>query len=162
MKRLLIAIIAAGALAVPATASAWFGHHGQGDRMLLAAVSGTGTSFASGSATASGSVARGMTFANGTFSLTLSTTWSSAKTFSRTRDNKSFSVSCAPATATFTLTAGSTTKTLSLTGRTCSLTLNGTTRYGFMGRDSTNHAGAFLRENGTTVRGLVAGLRPQR
>jgi hypothetical protein len=161
MKRLLMALIAAGALAVPASASAWFGHHAQGDLMLLAAVSGTGTSFASGSATASGDVLRGITLANGTFNLSVSTTWSSARTFARTRDNKSISISCAPATATLTLTAGSTTKTLSLTGRTCSLAFNGTTRYGFMGRDATNHAGAFLRENGTTVRGLVAGLRQQ-
>ena len=152
MKRLMILLIAAGAVAVPATAAV-FGR--PGDHALLAAVSGTGTSFASGTATASGDVVRGTTFASGHFSLSLSTTWSSAKTFTRTHDDKTLSVSCAPATASLTLTAGSTTKTLSLTGRTCSLTFDGTARYGFMGRDSTSHAGAFLREKGTTVRGLV-------
>jgi hypothetical protein len=160
MKKLLIPLIAATALAAPATASAWFGHHG--DHALLAAVSGTGTSFGSGTATASGDVVKGTTLANGHFGLSLSTTWSSAKTFTRTHDDKSFSVSCAPAAATLTLTAGSTTKTLSLTGRTCSLTFDGTTRYGFMGRDSTAHAGAFLRESGSTVRGFVGGFEERR
>ena len=148
MKKLLLPLVAAGSLAPPATAPAWFGHH---DHALLAAVSGTGTSFGSTSATASGDVVKGTAFANGHFSLSVSTTWSSAK--SRTFPH--VTVSCAPATANLTLTGGSTTKTLSLTGRTCAVTFGGTTRSGFMGRDATSRAGAFLRENGTTVRGFV-------
>jgi hypothetical protein len=71
---------------------------------------------------------------------------SSAKTLSRTRDDKTISIS--------------TTKTLSLTGRTRSLASNGTTRY-LHGARLHEPRGAFLRENGTTVRGLVAGLRQQ-
>jgi hypothetical protein len=152
MKRILILVLAASALAVPATASAWFGRT---SHALIGAVSGTGTSFASATATASGNVVKGSQFANGHFSLSLSTTWTSAKSHTFPR----ITVSCAPATATLTLTAGSTTKTLSLTGRTCSIAFDGTTRYGFMGRDPTTHGAAFLRENGTTVRGLVGAFQ---
>jgi hypothetical protein len=141
MKKLLLPLVSAAALAVPASALAWGGGHdthGEFHSGLAGAtkLSGTGTSFAGTSATASGTA----------FTASLSTTWSSAQ-------SKTFmgaTVSCAPATASITIDSTAT----SYTGRTCSWTHDGTTKYGFMGKSSTGSR-ALLGESGTTVRGVV-------
>jgi hypothetical protein len=69
-------------------------------------------------------------------------------------DEGTITVSCAPSTATLTLTNG-TTSTATLAGKTCSTSRNGTTKYRFIGA-STTGVHTFLREDGTTVKGLVA------
>jgi hypothetical protein len=169
MKKLLIPLVAAAALAVPASALAHdrgHGDHGFGGFSALEKLSGTGTSFASTSATATGSLVESADHPNGHFNATLSTTWSSAvtKTFNGQNDNDgdddnnhtngvAFSISCAPATASITLSNG-TTSTASYTGKTCSWTKNGTTVYGFAGTAS-DGSHAFLRESGTTVMGAI-------
>jgi hypothetical protein len=152
MKKLLLPLFAATVLVLPASAFAWDGghsHHQRGFARLtvhtnihagaiagLDKLSGTGTTFGNTSASVSGT----------TFTASLSTTWSSAQT-------KSFnggSVSCAPATASITL-SGTTT---SYTGKTCSWTRIGTTKYAFFGKAS-DGAHAFLMEDGTAVTGAV-------
>lgn len=142
MKKLLIPLVAAAALAVPASALAWGGghdHHGlfRAGFMGGTKLAGTGTSFGSTSATITGP----------NFSGTLATTWSSAtsKTFTST------TLSCAPATASITVGSAA---AVSYTGKTCSFTRNGTTKYGFLGKASTG-ARALLGQSGTTVRGAV-------
>src|SRR5947209_9191967 len=82
MKRLLLPLIAAAALAVRASGLAWDGHHGgDGDRHgTYAARSGTGTAFSGGTATATGSVVAGNDHPNGHFSASISTNWSAAQT----------------------------------------------------------------------------------
>ncbi len=170
MLKLLVPVLAAAALAAPAAAFACDGggHHSGASAGLLsfrfgvgdhgggqfAKLAGTGTSFGSDSATASGDVVRG-DLASGPWSATLATTWSSAesKSFQDTdgdNDDGTVTVSCAPATASVTL-GGS---TESLTGKTCSLTRNGTTVYGFAGKAS-NGDRAFLKEDGSTVKGVA-------
>ena len=153
MRKLLIPLVATAALALPANALAWGGHHRHHPLVRLAVhadihagataglekLSGTGTSFGNSSASVSGS----------TFTASLSTTWSSAQ-------SKSFnggSVSCAPATASVTLSSG-TSSTNTYTGKTCSWTRNGATTYAFFGKacDGTR---AFLKEDGTAVTGAV-------
>jgi hypothetical protein len=129
MKRILIALIATAALAAPTAASA---HHGHG---LYAKLTGTGTSFAGTSATASGTIAKGTLLDSGTFSASLATTWSSAtaKTFDRG------TLSCAPATASLNV-AG--TLASNLTGRTCAFTkTDGTVVRAFFGRGTADAAG---------------------
>ena len=141
MKKLLLPLVAAAALALPASAFAWGGGHDtHGDFHVglagIAKLSGTGTSFGGNTATATGTG----------FTASLSTTWSSAtsKTFSDTV------VSCAPSTASITVSGNA----ASYTGRTCSWAHNGTTKYVFMGKASDGHR-AFLGEDGTTVKGAV-------
>lgn len=141
MKKLLLPLIVAAALALPASAFAWGGWHDtHGDfHSGLAGVmklSGTGTSFGATTATASGTG----------FTASLSTTWSSAttKTFSDT------AVKCAPSTASITVNGRAT----SYTGRTCSWMHKGTTKYVLIGKASDGHR-AFLGEDGTTVKGAV-------
>src|ERR1700693_3609022 len=73
MKRLLLPLLAVAALAVPAAASAHFGLGG------FAKLSGTGSTFAATSATASGTAISGE-LGTGTFSLSLSTNLSAATT----------------------------------------------------------------------------------
>jgi hypothetical protein len=176
MRKLLIALVAAAAFAAPASAIACRSHHGSarltsfthrqggGDHdngVLFAKVTGTGTSFGGGTATASGSSV-GNNNQTGTWSASLSTTWSSATPKTWTHDDGdndgddgTFTVSCAPATASLTLTNGSTT-TSSLTGKTCSWTANGTTTYAFIGTDSTHSVRAFLKEDSSgNVTGAV-------
>ncbi len=86
MRKILIPLVAAAALALPTSALAHGGghHHGDGDHHGAIAgiekLSGTGTSFASTSATATGSLVNSVDHPNGHFSATLSTTWSSAQT----------------------------------------------------------------------------------
>ncbi|MDE3025954.1 MAG: hypothetical protein KGI93_10335 [Acidobacteriota bacterium] len=152
MKKLLLPLVAAAALALPASAFAWGGGHDEhhGDFHIgLAGVtklSGTGTTFGGTSATASGTG----------FTASLSTTWSSAtsKTFSDDDGDStdgSTTVSCAPSTASIALGGQA---AVGYSGRTCSWTRNGTTTYAFMGRAS-NGPAAFLKEDGTTVAGAV-------
>jgi hypothetical protein len=145
MKKLLLPLVAVAAAALPASALAWgggHGHHGVGvgvgfGFMGGTKLSGTGTSFGVTSASLTGT----------NFTGTLATTWSSAtsKTFMGT------TLSCAPATASLTV---GTAAAVSYTGKTCSLTRNGTTKYGFLGKAS-NGSGAVLGESGTTVEGAV-------
>jgi len=161
MKRLLLPLAAAAVLAIPASALAWDGHHsGDGDHHgTFAALSGTGTAFAGATATATGSVVAGNDHPNGHFSASISTNWSAAQTHTFTdndgdSDDGTITVSCAPSTATLTLSNGTTINS-SLTGKTCTKTRNGaTTKAGFFGFSSTG-VRAFLKEDGTTVKGLV-------
>jgi hypothetical protein len=161
MKRLLLPLVAAAALAIPASGLAWDGHHsGDGDHNgRFATLSGTGTAFSGGTATATGSVVAGNDHPNGHFSASISTNWSAAQTHTFTdndgdSDDGAITVSCAPSTATLTLSNGTTTNS-SLTGKTCTKTRNGsTTKAGFFGFSSTG-VPAFLKEDGTTVKGLV-------
>src|SRR5262249_36973991 len=121
-----------------------------GLRMSGERLSGTGTSFGSTSATATGSITQSRDHPNGHFSASLSTTWSSAtqKTF------MDVTVSCAPSTASITLSNG-TSSTANFTGKACSWTRSGTTKYAFFGRTSDGTTRAFLREDGTTIKGFV-------
>ena len=170
MRKIIVPLVAAAALAAPMSALAHGGghHSGEGDHHGAIAgiekLSGTGTSFASTSATATGSLVASVTHPNGHFSATLSTTWSSAqtKTFGGKKDNDgdddgntaaASSISCAPATASITLSNG-TSSTATYTGKTCSWTHNGTTVYEFAGSAS-DGSKAFLKEDGTTVTGAV-------
>ena len=167
MKTLLIPLVVAATLALPAGALAWGGHEhhagfasfgfrfraaeDNGGGGMFAKLSGTGASFGGTTATGTGSIVAGNDHPNGHFSVSLSTTWSSAtsKTFTDNdgdSDDGTLTVSCAPATASITLTDGSTT-TSSLTGKTCSWALNGTTTYGFFGVDSMGTVHAFLKED---------------
>jgi hypothetical protein len=156
VKRLLLPVLAAAALAIPASALAWGGDHHHG---MFAKLSGTGTAFSGGTATATGSIVAGNDHPNGHFSVSISTNWSAARTHTFTdndgdSDDGTITVSCAPSTATLTLSNGTTT-TSSLTGKTCTKTRNGTlTVAGFFGFSS-NGVRAFLKEDGTTVKGLV-------
>ena len=170
MKKLLIPLVAACALAGPTAVLACDGsHHHSGVRAAFfasrsgdrggdfsghfAKLSGTGSSFGDATSTATGSIVGGNDHANGHFSISLSTNWSQAqsKTFTE-QDGDTVTFSCAPATASSTLSNGST-STANLTGKTCSKTENGTTKYGFFGRsDGKTHL--FLKEDGTAVKGF--------
>src|SRR3954462_3746551 len=135
-KKLLIPLFAAAALALPAAAAAHDGWHHHHHHALFAKLSGTGTSLAAASATASGAVASDK-LGTGTFAATIATNWAAATT--RTGDRGT--LSCAPATATLTLTGASAanTTTENLTGKTCKWTpAGGTAPAGsmFMGKDA--------------------------
>ena len=145
MRKLILLMCAAAALAAPAAASAHRGkrHAGHGVRLaavehgvkvgpwkhgsLFAKLTGTGTSFGGATATASGTFA-GRPVAKGSFTASLSTDWSKATTKTDSDgDSDSGSVSCAPSTATLTLTdssASANTVTESVTGKTCALPTN--------------------------------------
>lgn len=161
MKRLLLPLIAAAALAIPASALAWDGHHsGDGDHHgAFAKLSGTGTAFAGATASATGPVVAGNDHPNEHFTASISTNWSAAQTHTFTdndgdADDGTITVSCAPATATLALSNGLTT-TSSLTGKTCTKTRNGSAATAaFFGFSSTGGR-AFLKEDGTTVKGLA-------
>jgi hypothetical protein len=173
MKQLLTSLIAVTALVVPATASA---HDGDGwhRRALLASVSGTGASFANPSAAVSGSIARSEKLGTGTFAATVTTDWTKATT----RTGMHGTLSCAPSTATLTLTGVTASNTLSstLTGKACKWTpTGGTTTSAFFGRGTATGAGALASLTGKTekawliqradgsVKGAVfAGSRHQR
>lgn len=139
-KKLLIPLLAATALALPSAAAAHDGWHHHHHHALFAKLSGTGTSLAGTSATASGTIASDK-LGTGTFAATIATNWAAAKT--RTGDRGT--LSCAPATATLTLTGASTANTTaaSLTGKTCRWTPAGATAPAgsmFFGRDASVHA----------------------
>jgi hypothetical protein len=155
-KKLLIPLLAAAALALPAAATAHDGWHHHHHHALFAKLSGTGTSFAGNAATASGSIASDKLGA-GTFTASIATNWAAAKT----RTGEKGTLSCAPATATLTLTGATATNTAtaSLTGRTCTFTKAGsTTPMGslFMGKDeSLSAAGAVANLNGKAARAFL-------
>src|SRR3954468_14220030 len=86
-------LFAGAALALPAAASAHHRHHHH--HALFAKLSGTGTSFAASSATASGSLTSDKLGA-GTYAASITTNWAAATT--RTSDRGM--LTCAPATAT--------------------------------------------------------------
>jgi hypothetical protein len=175
MKRLLIPLAAAAALAVPTGALAWGGHHHHHHGLLgehfgffaersavFAKLSGTGTSFAASSATTSGSILAGNPLASGTYSASLSTDWAHA--MSHTFD--AGTASCAPATGKLSLASGSQTADLALSGKTCSFTPTGASspaKFVFFGAGTASGAltgtdRVFLKEDSTgAVRGAVFG-----
>jgi hypothetical protein len=145
MRKLLILIAAAAALALPAVASAndgHSGHHNNGHHHgLFTKLTGTSTSFAGASATATGTVAGNNLLASGTFTATLSTNWS----LSTTKTNDHGTRICAPATLALTITdsaSAANTTTGTITGRTCSFTkTDGTVFRGFFGHGTVTGAG---------------------
>jgi hypothetical protein len=151
MKKVLLPLLATAALVAPAAASAhhgWFGWHA-----LLAKVSGTGTSFASASATASGK-AIGTMNVTGTFSASISSDWTKATSHT----GMGGTLSCAPATATLTITGAVATDTAkgSLTGKTCKWTpTTGSTVSAFFGRGITTGAGALASLTGSTEKAFL-------
>lgn len=187
MRRLLIMACAAGALALPASAaarSACHGHHGRVNATVstyastrqsagwrhhglsrrgvaqssLVGLTGTATSFGGTTATANGSTTSGSPAVTGSFTLSLSTTWSQAtsKTFTLG------TVSCAPATATLTLN-GASTPTATLTGKTCSWTpAGGSAMYGFFGVDSSTGIHVVVKQapNGAVAGRSVTAVTP--
>jgi len=171
----MILVAAAAVLALPAVASANDGHHdGHHDNGhhhgLFTKLTGTGTSFAGTSATATGTVAGNGLLASGTFSGTLSTTWSQ----STTKTNDRGTLVCAPATLALTITdsasiANATTGTIA--GKTCTFTKSdGTMFRGFFGNGAVTGVGtlagltgserAFLsqRSDGTVKGAVFAGV----
>lgn len=148
MKKILITIIATAALAAPTAALAHDGwhhsrHHGHG---LYAKLTGTGTSFSGTTASASGTIAKGTLLGSGTFSASLTTTWSSATT--KTFDKGT--LACAPASATLNV-AGTTGNSVSssLTGKTCSFTkTDGTVIRAFFGKGTADGAGTLAALDG--------------
>lgn len=171
MKKLLLPLVVAFALAGPTAVLACDGsHHHSGVRAafftlrsgdrggdfngLFAKLSGTGSSFGDASSTATGSIVAGNDHQNGHFNVSISTNWSQAqsKTFTE-QDGDTVTINCAPATASSTLSNGST-STANLSGKTCSKTENGQTKYGFFGRSSDGKTHLFLKEDGTAVKGF--------
>jgi len=173
MKTLMTICAAAIALAIPAGALA---HNGNGDKgqnankvqhanmghhfgwmhqhSALAALTGTGTSFGSATATATGTVKGADALATGTFAATVNTNWaaSTTKTFDKG------ALSCAPATATLTLTGSTTSNTLSssLTGQTCAFTkTDGTIVRTFFGKGTSTGAGALASLTGNTGKAFL-------
>jgi hypothetical protein len=148
MKRLLLPLFAVAALAAPSAASAHFGFGG------LARLSGTGSTFAATSATASGSASSDK-LGTGTFSLSLSTTLSAATTHT----GEHGAVSCAPSKGTLTHTGATTTNNASVavTGRECTFTKTGGTVVlrAFFGRGTVTGAGTLAPLTGKTARVLV-------
>lgn len=169
-RKLVLPLLAAAALALPAAAAAHGGWHHRFHvhRALLARLTGTGTDFtAATAATASGTISSDR-LGNGVFSATISTSWTSARTWTGERGT----LSCAPATATLTLTGATAANTTvaNLTGRTCRWTPSGSTTAAgamFIGRDASvtgtgSAAGltgspekAFLWERNGTVKGAA-------
>jgi hypothetical protein len=141
MRKLLITLVSAAALAVPATASAHHGKHhhfGWHHAALYAKLSGTGTL-----AGAHGTISS-TKLGNGTFTSAVTTTGAAtAKTFDRG------TLSCAPATAAVSL-VGSSTVTADLVGKSCTWTPTGSTASSamFWGKDADM--------NGSVARGFLA------
>jgi hypothetical protein len=145
MKRLLLLLLATVALVLPAAASA---HHGWFHHAFLAKVSGTGTSFAGSTATASGSIVRSDKLGNGTFAASIASDWTKATT----RTGEHGTLVCAPATATLTLTGANAADTThaSLAGKTCKWTpTSGAAVNGFFGRGAVTGTGALASISGT-------------
>lgn len=173
MKTLMTVCAAAIALAIPAGA---FAHDGNGDKghdansaqhfnkghhfgwshhhSALGALTGTGTSFGSATATASGTVKGVDPASASTFAATVNTNWaaSTTKTFDKG------ALSCAPATATLTLTGSTTSNTLSsaLTGQTCAWTkTDGTIVRTFFGKGTSTGAGTLASLTGDTGKAFL-------
>jgi hypothetical protein len=161
MRTLMTICATAIALAIPAGALAhdghgqhhhfgWSHHHSA----QLAKLTGTGTSFAGGTATASGTVAGADALSTGTFSATLSTNWSASTT--KTSDRGS--LSCAPATATLSVVGAAITNTVSssLTGKTCAFTkTDNTVVRMFFGKGTVTAAGTLAALNGSTGKAFL-------
>jgi hypothetical protein len=146
MRKLLIMIFAAAALALPVAASAHDGGHfnnglHHGAHGLFTKLAGTGSSFAGNSATASGTIVAGNPLASGTFAATLTTDWSQ----STSKTGQHGTLACAPASLALTLTdsaSSSNTTSGTLTGKTCTFTKSdGTVFRGFFGKGSVTGAG---------------------
>ncbi len=146
MKTLMTICATAIALAIPAGALAHDGHGGKDFRghhhghSGLVKLAGTGTSFGSATATASGTATSKDSPATGTFAASITTNWAASQT--KTFDKGA--LSCAPATATLTVTGATTTNTLSasLTGKTCAFTkTDGTIVRSFFGNGTETGAG---------------------
>jgi hypothetical protein len=148
MKRLLLPLLAVAPLAVPAAASAHFGLGG------FAKLSGTGSTFAATSATASGT-AVSSELGTGTFSVNLSTNLSAATTHT----GEHGAISCAPSTGTLTLTGATTTNNASVavTGKECTFTKAGGTvvMRAFFGRGTVTGAGTLASLTGKTAKVIV-------
>lgn len=154
MKKLLLPLLATAALAAPAAASAHHGWFGFGRHAMLAKVSGTGTSFASASATASGTATGNMSVGTGTFSASISSDWTKATTHT----GRGGTLSCAPATATLTVTGATAANTAkaSLTGKTCKWTpTSGSVVSAFFGRGAATGAGALATLTGSNERAFL-------
>ncbi|HWX09456.1 MAG TPA: hypothetical protein VNY33_05725 [Gaiellaceae bacterium] len=171
MRKLMIMIAATAALALPVAASAhdgWHNHHHM--HGLFTKLSGTGTSFAGASATASGTIAAGNPLASGTFAATLTTDWS----HSTSKTGEHGTLVCAPGSLALTLTdsaSSANTTSSTVTGQTCAFTKSdGTVFRGFFGKGSVTGAGtlsgltgmerAFLTQkaDGTVHGAVFAGL----
>src|SRR2546421_4057031 len=148
MKRLLVPLLAAAALAVPAAASAHFGFGG------FAKLSGAGSTFAATSATASGTAVSDR-LGTGTFSLSLSTNVAAATTHT----GEHGAITCAPSTGTLTLTGATTANhaSVAVTGRECTFTKAGGTivMRAFFGRGTVTGAGTLASLTGKTAKALV-------
>jgi hypothetical protein len=148
MKRLLLPLLAVGAIAVPSTASAHFGFGG------FAKLSGTGSTFAAASATATGTAVSD-TLGTGTFSLSLSTNLAAATTHT----GEHGAISCAPSTGTLTLTGATAANHASVaaTGRECTFTKAGGTfvMRAFFGRGTVTGAGTLASLTGKSAKVLV-------
>jgi hypothetical protein len=153
VRKLLLPLLAAAALAAPVAAMAhgsWFGRH----HALLARLSGTGTSFAGASATASGTAVGDPNVGTGTFAATI--TNDTAHAVTRTGDRGT--LTCAPATATLTVTGATTTNAAkaTLTGRTCTWTpTSGSAIGAFFGRGSATGAGTLASLTGQTEKAFI-------
>jgi hypothetical protein len=156
MRKLLLTLFAATALAAPTAASA-HGDRGGHHRSVLARLTGTGTSFAGATASASGTlVGRSDTLTTGTFSLSL--TNDLAKATTRTSDRGT--LTCEPATASLTLassTSSADTVTASLTGKTCTWTKAGSTQTvrAFFARGTATGAGTLASLTGKTEKAFL-------
>jgi hypothetical protein len=143
MKKLLISILVA--LAVPAAASA---HHHSG---VFARLSGTGTL-----ANANGTMLS-TNLGTGTFHAAVTLTGAAT-----TRTGEHGTLSCAPATASVTLT-GTSTVASTLTGKQCTFTPACTTTAAgslFVGSNTTTNMKAFIvaKADGTVHGAVVSGL----
>ena len=148
MKRLLLPLFVVAAIALPASASAHFGFGG------VAKLSGTGSTFAATSASVNGTAVSDK-LGTGTFSLNLSTNLSAATTHT----GEHGAITCAPSTATLTLTGATASNHASVaaTGRECTFTTTGGTfvMRAFMGRGTVTGAGTLASLTGKTAKVLV-------
>lgn len=129
MKRIAFALLGAAVLATATAASAsachgkkhdlqfrtvaYSSHHGHG---VFEKLTGTGSGFATGSASASGTI-RGWKLQDGTFTATLSTDWSQATA-------NEHGGSCAPSTGTLSLANSSSALDSTVKGVTCTVGSN--------------------------------------
>ena len=147
MRKLMLPLLAVAALAVPAGALAHDGWH----HSTLARISGTGSTFAASTASASGSIVRSDKLGTGSFTASLTTAWTKATT--RTGDRGT--VSCAPSTATVALTGAPSTNTLTatFTGKACTWTPKaGGAVSAFFGRGTATGAGVLATLTGKTAK----------
>jgi len=157
MKRLLLALLATAALAVPGAAFAHGGHGFFHHHATLAKLTGTGSSFGGATATASGTIAgRGDKLVSGTFSVSLTNDLSKVTT--KTSDRGT--LTCEPANASLTLVdsaSSANTVTAALTGKTCSWTKAGSadTVRAFFGRGAATGAGTLAGLTGATAKAFL-------